>query len=197
RAPRVREGAPWQTIPVEPSLAMLPLPGGSAAGFQSEPWARAELARVELAPGTDGFFLFLLLAARFGGTGILELGLVAVSPDHAGGGPPELATQHLLGERIFDVALDRPLERPGPEGRVEALLDQEVLRLRAQIERDVVLLEPLPDLIQEDVDDLDHLLLAERMEDHHFVDAVQELGVEGPLDLVHDLRAHGLVVRFT
>jgi hypothetical protein len=37
-------------------------------------------------------------------------------------------------------------------------------------------------------------LLAERMENHHLVDSIQELGVEGPLHLVHDLRAHGLVV---
>ena len=45
--------------------------------------------------------------------------------------PAELAHEDLLAERILDVLLDRPLERPGAVVLVVAVLDQEVDRGRA------------------------------------------------------------------
>ncbi len=50
----------------------------------------------------------------------------------------ELAAEHEVGERILDEALDRAAQRPGAHRRVEALLDEHVLRRVGQLDRDLV-----------------------------------------------------------
>ena len=53
-----------------------------------------------------------------------------------------------------------------------------------------MLLESLRHLEDQQIDDLPHLRRGERLEDHYGIDAVEELGTEGLLELVHDLLAH-------
>ena len=43
----------------------------------------------------------------------------------------ELAGEHRLGERVLDVVLDRPTQRPSAELRIVAFVDQEFLGLPA------------------------------------------------------------------
>ena len=60
---------------------------------------------------------------------------------------------------------------------------------------DLALLEPLHQPGELDVDDLLHVLAAERVEEDDLVDAVQELGPEVLAQGVHDLRARAFVDR--
>ena len=47
--------------------------------------------------------------------------------------------QHLVGERVLDVALDRAAQRPGAHGRVPALVDQQLLGVLREVELQLVL----------------------------------------------------------
>ena len=59
--------------------------------------------------------------------------------DHHGAARHELALEHEVGQRVLDVALDRPAQRAGAHRRVPALLDEEVLRALGQLELQVAL----------------------------------------------------------
>src|SRR3954451_18714096 len=85
-----------------------------------------------------------------------------------------LGPQHRIGERVLDVALDRATQRPRTHRRIEALLDQEVLRVVVEVERQLALRHRLPDPPQQQVDDLLDLVLLQLVEDDYLVDAVQE-----------------------
>jgi AcrR family transcriptional regulator len=56
----------------------------------------------------------------------------------------ELAAEHVVGERVLDVALDRAAQRPGAHCRVVTLVDEQLLRLVGELDRDVVLRHLLP-----------------------------------------------------
>ena len=73
-------------------------------------------------------------------------------------------------------------ERPGAVLGVVALLDQELLGLVGQDQLQAVVLEPLADLRQLDVDDLLQVVAGQAAEDDDVVEAVEELGPEVPLD---------------
>ena len=68
------------------------------------------------------------------------------------------------------------------------------VRLGRHDELDLVILEALLHLAEQDLHDLHHVMLGELAEHDDVVDAVQELGIERALDLVHDPAAHGLVL---
>ena len=104
--------------------------------------------------------------------------------------PRELAHQNLLRQRILDELLDRPLERPRAILLVVAVLHQEVGRRLGEAERELLLRQPLANVLEQHADDLRDVLAAERMEDDDVVETVQELRVEHVLQLVpHLLRA--------
>ena len=88
---------------------------------------------------------------------------------------------------------DRSLERPGTVPLAVAVLHKEFDRRRCQAERHLTLRQPLLQVAQEDVHDLPDILAAKRVEDDGIVHPVEELGVEGPVDLLVDLVAHVLV----
>src|SRR6185295_9291519 len=69
---------------------------------------------------------------------------------------PELAHEDLLTEWILDVALDRPLQRAGPEALVVPVLDQEIDRSRGQPD---LIAQPALHLPQENRHDLRDVLL--------------------------------------
>src|SRR5689334_15103196 len=56
----------------------------------------------------------------------------------------ELPEQDLLREWILDVLLDRPLERTRPVGLVVPVLHQQLGRRRRELDRQLVLGQPLP-----------------------------------------------------
>ena len=89
--------------------------------------------------------------------------------------------------------LDRPPQRTGTEDRVVALRREEDLRGRGELDAHVPVAQPLVDLGDHQVDDLDDLLLRQLREDDRVVDAVEELRTEVRLELVVDLGLHPLV----
>ena len=103
--------------------------------------------------------------------------------------PCELALEQFLGQRIFDEVLDRPTQRPGAEVGVRALLDQELLGFVGELELQALLLEPLADLAQLEIDDVLQVVVVQVAEDDDVVHAVEELGPEDLFDLA---RSRGL-----
>jgi hypothetical protein len=78
-------------------------------------------------------------------------------------------------ELVRDLLLDEPLQRPGAEDGVVAVLGQPFLRRVRQLQRDLSALQELTKVSRLDVHDLDQVLPAQGPEHDHFVDAVQEL----------------------
>src|SRR6478735_9300868 len=105
----------------------------------------------------------------------------------------ELAPEHVVGERVLDVALDRTAQRPGAHRGVVALLDEQVLRLVGQLDRHLVLGHLHAQAVQHQVDELEDLFLGELREDDDLVDPVQELGTEDLLQVAHHARLHVVV----
>ena len=91
---------------------------------------------------------------------------------------PELAGDEGPRERVLDEALDRPLERPGPERGIRPLADDERRRGRRELEREVLPAEPARQVGQQQLHVDDEVLLGQRVEDDDLVDAVEELGPE-------------------
>ena len=101
----------------------------------------------------------------------------------------ELAEQQLLGQHVLDHVLDHAAERPGAVGDVVADLDDVVLGRLRDLQDHALGLEPVADASQHQVHDQADLLDRERAEDDRGVDAVEELGPEGLLELLVDLLA--------
>src|SRR4051794_34159618 len=107
----------------------------------------------------------------------------------------ELGVQDLLGQGVLDLALDGAPQWASTEHGVVAALGEQVLGRGRELEAHVLVLEPLVELGDLEVDDLRDLLAVEVGEHDRVVDAVEELGPEVLLELVGDLRLHPLVVR--
>src|SRR5579875_79302 len=107
---------------------------------------------------------------------------------------PELALQQALGQWIFDQALNGAAQRARAILRIEAFLDQVVLRRLRHDQLDLLLGQLRANAIEKQVDDSVHLFPAQRMEDDHLVDTVQELRLEGVLQFAEHFALHGLVL---
>ena len=73
----------------------------------------------------------------------------------------EPSFEDLLGEPVFEMALNRPLERTGAVRRVVACVGQEVFRIVADHEAELAIEEPCRKARELDVDDGAHLLPVE------------------------------------
>ena len=96
------------------------------------------------------------------------------------------AVEDLGGERVLDQALDGALERAGPVGAVVAGFEDGLARGGGELDGDLAVGQQLVEVGEAKVDDVFELLFAERMEDHHVVDAVEELGAEVLAQHAHD-----------
>ncbi len=110
-----------------------------------------------------------------------------------------MPANQLLGQGIFDVALNRPTQRTRA---VRAVLARDVDDPVGDFRRDQHLHPPIHqvdvELIDQQRQDLPQLVVVERIEHDQLVDAVDELGVEGPLDLAEHHLLHALrIARFT
>ncbi len=74
--------------------------------------------------------------------------------------------------------LDRPLQRPRPECRIVAFLEESLSSCRRHFQRDLAVRQKIAQRLQLDVDDLRDLFFAEALEDDDVIDPVQELGLE-------------------
>src|SRR5258706_510532 len=106
----------------------------------------------------------------------------------------EAALEDRLRERILDLRLDGALERPRAVHRIEADLGQLRQRCIGDFQRVIHSRQPALENTQLDPRDGLDVLLAERVEDDHLVDAVHELRAEMRLHLGHDREPDHLVV---
>src|SRR5690606_32378092 len=118
--------------------------------------------------------------------GKAELVALDAGLDHRAGF--EVAGEDALGQRVFDPALDRALERAGAVDRVVADGDEFFHRFAAQLQVEVAFGQTLTQTVELDVGDAGDLLLAQRFEHHHFVDPVDELRTEVLANGVHGRR---------
>src|SRR2546425_13137328 len=100
---------------------------------------------------------------------------------------PEPPLDQFFGERVADALLDAPAHRPGAVDGLVAFLDQPGLDLVRHLEFDPTIDQALIQLRKEVVHDRHQVRLLERVEDHHFIDAVEELRAEGVLELAQDV----------
>src|SRR5258708_4052115 len=155
---------------------------------------RRSVARRFLAGGFEESTMFYKRNLRWDcGLHLVENELPGLHVDEHGVSLAEVPLQHADRERIQDAPLDRPLERPRAIRRVVSLLEQEILRLRAQLDADLPVFQPLHQALDLNVDDLPQLRLAEPMEDDDVVHAVEELGPERLSQDVHHLAADDVV----
>ena len=101
--------------------------------------------------------------------------------------------QELLGERVLDHVLDHPPQRSGAIRHVVAELDDVVLGLLGDLERQLLCAQLVPHPGEHQVHDLADLVDRQRSEDDRRVDAVQELRPEVLLELLRDLLLHQVV----
>src|SRR5213078_3286111 len=80
----------------------------------------------------------------------------------------KLSDEDLFGKRVLDEALDRPLERPRAIVLVVSVLDEEIRGRIGELERQVLLRQPLPDVLEQYPDDLRDVLARQRVEDDRF-----------------------------
>src|SRR5690606_40259751 len=93
---------------------------------------------------------------------------------------PELCAQDPLGQRILDLLLDRPLQRPRTIDRVVARLRQPIERRVLELEANIPVRETAAQVLELDVDDPPDVLRLERVEHDDVVDPVDELRTEMP-----------------
>src|SRR4051794_6870507 len=120
------------------------------------------------------------------------LGVVDVDHDDLTSG--QLAVEDLLRQRVLDLALDGPAQRPGTQHRVEAAVRQQLLGSRGDLQRHVLVRQLGLHTGGHKVDDLDDLVLGQLVEHDDVVDTVEELRPEVLLELFVDLVLHPLVV---
>src|SRR5688572_17874856 len=102
----------------------------------------------------------------------LDLAVVQVAPDQ------------LFRQRILDIALNRPAKRTSTIRAVLARdVDDPVDDLGRQRDLHAPIDQVRVQLIDQQRHDPPQVLVRERVEDDDFVDTVDELGIEGPLDL--------------
>ncbi|HYM28176.1 MAG TPA: hypothetical protein VET66_08500, partial [Steroidobacteraceae bacterium] len=78
------------------------------------------------------------------------------------------------------MRLDRPTQRPRAIRLVVAFRDKELAHVIADLQRDVLFLQPAAHLRQQQVHDLPQLGPRQRVEDHHLINPVEELRPEHP-----------------
>ena len=136
-------------------------------------WARG--AHPRSAPRFDRIRLFptprLALRRTPGCRRCTRTGIVSFGPKR----PDRIS----LRQRIFDLLLDRPLQRPRAIHRIEARLRDLLQRLVVDTSSVIsILARRFSRMLQLDLGDGADVLLVERMEHHDLVDAVDELGPE-------------------
>src|SRR5919107_859670 len=93
----------------------------------------------------------------------------------------ELATYDAGREGVLDVASYGPRQRSSGELRVVALLGEELLCGVGDLDLDALAFEVLVQAREHDVNDLQHVLLGEGLEDDDLIYSVEEFRPEGPL----------------
>jgi len=123
-----------------------------------------------------------------------EAEFVAVFLDSDAVAGLDVATEHFLGHRVFDVFLHSASHGAGAVGRVVAFGDEEILRGGVEREVNVLGLDAFDHLRNFEVHDFDEVGLLEGVENNDVVEAVDELRFEDALGLTEDFLLHDIVV---
>ncbi len=101
----------------------------------------------------------------------------------------DAACDQRLRQRIFDVLLQRPAQRPRAVGTIRScLLDNPALGVVGHRDRDRLVNQIYIQLLHQKLEDLHQVGIVQRGEDDDLVQTVQELRIEGALDLaLHQL----------
>src|ERR671921_1181390 len=94
----------------------------------------------------------------------------------------ELAAYYAAREGVLDVASYGPRQRSSAELRVVALLGEELLCGVGDLDLDALAFEVLVQAREHDVNDLQHVLLGEGLEDDDLIYPVEELRPERPFE---------------
>ena len=95
----------------------------------------------------------------------------------------DLAGDQRPADPGLEGALEEALQRPGAVDRVVALAGDVLPRRVRELELHPAAGEPAAEVLEEEPDDLPDLVEAERLEEHHVVDPIQELRPEVTLVL--------------
>ena len=110
-------------------------------------------------------------------------------------GRPQLVEEDPLGQRVLDLALDGPAQRPGTQHRVAALASRQPLRRSSVSSRPMSLLRSWVSIRAIMRSTICRICSSVELVEHdRVVDAVEELRPEVLLELVVDLLLHPLVV---
>src|SRR5580693_7849294 len=146
---------------------------------QSKSWYRERQAAA-LSVYVCGRQLFRGCGCRLLGGDALESHLIflaiAIDTDLVAG--QNSPFEDLQSQRILNQALNRATKRACAIGRIVTFAQEQLLGCRSELQRDLAFGEQLVDALEHEIDDALQLLFAERIEDHDFVDAVDEFGPE-------------------
>src|SRR6266446_8405959 len=108
-----------------------------------------------------------------------------------------LAVQDLQRQRILHQSLNRASQRPGAVCWVVTFAHQQLLRRGREFKRDLAFRQQLFHSAQQQLHDALELLFAQRIEDHNFIDAIDELRAERGAQRFHRLfpSALGIAMR--
>ena len=91
----------------------------------------------------------------------------------------EPSSDEVIGERITDGALNGPAHRAGPIQRLISFFDQPLFDFVIQLDLDTSFHKTRVQLTDQDVKNGVEMFILNLMEDHDFVQPVQELRAEG------------------
>src|SRR5262249_530821 len=105
----------------------------------------------------------------------------------------EVAADQFFRQRILDIALDPPPERPPAVRTVfTSCFDNPVHHFRRQHDAQLAVDQVVVELIDQQAHDAPQVVVSQRLEDDDLVDAVDELGVEGALHFAEHHVRHAL-----
>src|SRR5690606_28907398 len=116
----------------------------------------------------------------------LEVQVAIADPDLQPGTGFQPAVQQQVADPVVDVSFDGPAQRTGAELRLVAAFGHPVHGLRAELDLDVLLPQPLHRLLQQHPGDRAQLVLGQPLEHDALGDAVEELGPELVAEPRHD-----------
>src|ERR1035438_1172853 len=95
--------------------------------------------------------------------------------------------QNFHGQRILHQLLNGALQRTRSKVWIVAFGEEQFFRGVGKFERNFAVRKQTPQIFEPQVDDLNQLLFAERMEDDDVVHAIEELGFEMAVQRVQHL----------
>src|SRR5690606_9086925 len=104
------------------------------------------------------------------------------------------ALEDTRGERVLQIPLDHPLQRPGAVNRIIAPVREPFMRRAVEMQRDIPVCQKLLQMRDLDIDNRRHILAAQAMEDDLLIQPVQEFRAERGAHRLHHLMADQFVI---